>query len=126
MQSVEAQNINWRIMRHVDISRQKTAAPAGVRYLRKPDDDESRPHGAVGPARSSCRWMWINEFGSPLLREDPFQAPPTWTRTKTKGSKDPCAAITPWGTAIKPEVFRRVYYVIGGHHPIPRVGRFRR
>ena len=22
---------------------------------------------------------------------------PTWTRTKTKGSKDPCAAITPWG-----------------------------
>lgn len=33
----------------VDISRQKTAAPAGVRYLRKPDDDESRPHGAVGP-----------------------------------------------------------------------------
>lgn len=35
----------------VDISRQKTAAPAGVRYLRKPDDDESRSHGANGLPR---------------------------------------------------------------------------
>ena len=33
----------------VDISRRELAAPAGARYLRKPDDDESRPHGAVGP-----------------------------------------------------------------------------
>lgn len=32
-----------------------------------------------------------------LFREDPFPCSPTWTRTKTKGSKDPCAAITPWG-----------------------------
>ena len=32
-----------------DISRRELAAPAGARYLRKPDDDESRPHGAVGP-----------------------------------------------------------------------------
>ena len=33
----------------VDISRHEAAAPAGARYLRKPDDDESRPHGAIGP-----------------------------------------------------------------------------
>ena len=33
----------------VDISRRELSAPTGARYLRKPDDDESRPHGAVGP-----------------------------------------------------------------------------
>ena len=33
----------------VDISRRELSAPAGARYLRKPDDDESRSHGAVGP-----------------------------------------------------------------------------
>ena len=32
-----------------DISHHELAAPAGARYLRKPDDDESRSHGAVGP-----------------------------------------------------------------------------
>ena len=32
-----------------DIPRRELAAPAGARYLRKPDDDESRSHGAVGP-----------------------------------------------------------------------------
>ena len=32
-----------------DISRRELSAPAGARYLRKPDDDESRSHGAVGP-----------------------------------------------------------------------------
>ena len=40
------------LMRHnaaSDISRRELSAPAGARYLRKPDDDESRPHGAVGP-----------------------------------------------------------------------------
>ncbi|WP_270559033.1 hypothetical protein, partial [Bifidobacterium pseudocatenulatum] len=33
----------------VDISRRELSAPAGARYLRKPDDDERRSHGAVGP-----------------------------------------------------------------------------
>lgn len=40
------------LMRHnaaSDISRRELSAPAGARYLRKPDDDESRSHGAVGP-----------------------------------------------------------------------------
>ena len=32
-----------------DIPRRELSAPAGARYLRKPDDDESRSHGAVGP-----------------------------------------------------------------------------
>lgn len=39
-------------MRHnaaSDISRRELSAPAGARYLRKPDDDERRSHGAVGP-----------------------------------------------------------------------------
>ena len=60
----------------VDISRRELSAPAGARYLRKPDDDESRSHGAVGP-RAFVMPLDVdqNEFGSPLLREDPFQAP---------------------------------------------------
>ena len=33
----------------VDISRRELSAPAGARYLRKPDENEGRPHGAVGP-----------------------------------------------------------------------------
>ena len=33
----------------VDISRRELSAPAGARYLRKPDENEDRPHGAVGP-----------------------------------------------------------------------------
>ena len=40
------------LMRHnaaSDISRRELSAPAGARYLRKPDENESRPHGAVGP-----------------------------------------------------------------------------
>ena len=40
------------LMRHnaaSDISRRELSAPAGARYLRKPDENEDRPHGAVGP-----------------------------------------------------------------------------
>ena len=33
----------------VDISRRELSAPAGARYLGKPDENEDRPHGAVGP-----------------------------------------------------------------------------
>ena len=33
----------------VDIPSRELSAPAGARYLRKPDDDEDRPHGAIGP-----------------------------------------------------------------------------
>lgn len=33
----------------VDISRRELAAPSGVRYLRKPDENEGRSHGAIGP-----------------------------------------------------------------------------
>ena len=33
----------------VDISRRELSAPAGVRYLRKPDENEGRSHGAIGP-----------------------------------------------------------------------------
>ena len=40
------------LMRHnaaSDISRRELSAPAGARYLRKPDDGEGKKHGAVGP-----------------------------------------------------------------------------
>ncbi len=41
------------------------------------------------------------EYTRTALRRMPqsrlMMGSPTWTRTKTKGSKDPCAAITPWG-----------------------------
>ena len=33
----------------VDIPGRELSAPAGARYLRKPDENEDRPHGAVGP-----------------------------------------------------------------------------
>ena len=33
----------------VDISRRELSAPAGARYLRKPDENEGRSHGAIGP-----------------------------------------------------------------------------
>lgn len=32
-----------------DIPRRELATPAGARYLRKPDENEGRPHGAIGP-----------------------------------------------------------------------------
>ena len=32
-----------------DIPRRELAASAGVRYLRKPDENEGRSHGAIGP-----------------------------------------------------------------------------
>ncbi len=32
-----------------DIPRRELAAPSGVRYLRKPDENEGRSHGAIGP-----------------------------------------------------------------------------
>ena len=32
-----------------DISHHELAAPAGARYLRKPDENEGRLHGAIGP-----------------------------------------------------------------------------
>ena len=33
----------------VDIPSRELSAPAGARYLRKPDENEDRPHGAIGP-----------------------------------------------------------------------------
>lgn len=42
------------LMRHnvaSDISRRELSAPAGTRYLRKPDGEEGKPHGANGLPR---------------------------------------------------------------------------
>ena len=59
----------------VDISRRELAAPAGARYLRKPDDDESRPHGAVGP----------RAFVMPLMDADQMNLGPRFSaRTRFK------------------------------------------
>ena len=58
-----------------DISRRELAAPAGARYLRKPDDDESRLHGAVGP----------RAFVMPLMDADQMNLGPRFSaRTRFK------------------------------------------
>ena len=58
-----------------DIPRRELAAPAGARYLRKPDDDESRPHGAVGP----------RAFVMPLMDADQMNLGPRFSaRTRFK------------------------------------------
>lgn len=50
-----------------------------------------------------------HEKNGPSFLRGPISGSPTWTRTKTKGSKDPCAAITPWGNGvIKHEASRQV------------------
>ena len=114
---------------HLIFPRRELAAPIRVRYLRKPDENEGRSHGAIGPRAFVMPLMDVDQMnlGPRFLRDGPISSSPTWTRTKTKGSKDPCAAITPMGERrIKPEVPPSVYYAICGHHLIPRVGRFRR
>lgn len=111
-----------------DIPRRELAASAGVRYLRKPDENEGRSHGAIGPRAFVMPLMDVDQMNlGPRFSARTHFKLPTWTRTKTKGSKDPCAAITPWGNGDKTQGFPpSVYYAICGHHPIPRVGRFRR
>ena len=49
-----------------------------------------------------------NEFGSPLLREDPFQAPPPGLEPRQRVPKTRVLPLHHGGTAIKPEVFRQV------------------
>ena len=58
-----------------DISRRELAAPAGARYLRKPDENEGRSHGAVGP----------RAFVMPLMDADQMNLGPRFsTRTRFK------------------------------------------
>ena len=59
----------------VDIPGRELSAPAGARYLRKPDDDESRSHGAVGP----------RAFVMPLMDADQMNLGPRFSaRTRFK------------------------------------------
>ena len=72
------------LMRHnaaSDISRRELSAPAGARYLRKPDDDESRPHGAVGP-RAFVMPLDVDQMnlGPRFSARTRFRLPNTWTR----------------------------------------------
>ena len=58
-----------------DISRRELAAPAGARYLRKPDENEGRSHGAVGP----------RAFVMPLMDVDQMNLGPRFSaRTRFK------------------------------------------
>ncbi len=58
-----------------DISRRELAAPAGARYLRKPDENEGRSHGAVGP----------RAFVMPLMDADQMNLGPRFSaRTRFK------------------------------------------
>ena len=59
----------------VDISRRELSAPAGARYLRKPDDGEGKKHGAVGP----------RAFVMPLMDADQMNLGPRFSaRTRFK------------------------------------------
>ncbi len=58
-----------------DISRRELSAPAGARYLRKPDENEGRSHGAVGP----------RAFVMPLMDADQMNLGPRFSaRTRFK------------------------------------------
>ena len=59
MQSVEAQNINWRIMRQLIFpARRQQLRPVRVTYASR---TRTKAGLMVLPdrARSSCHWMWI-------------------------------------------------------------------
>ena len=81
------------------------------RYLRKPDETEERGQ-ANGPRMFMMPDLEVSGYMEKALRRSPQSrlrmGSPTWTRTKTKGSKDPCAAITPWGNGEKPCGYRQV------------------
>ena len=89
-----------------------TSEPVGApRYLRKPDETEERGQ-AKGPRMLIMPDLVVDGYTEKALRHSPqshlIMGSPTWTRTKTKGSKDPCAAITPWGNGGKPCGYRQV------------------
>lgn len=92
-------------------SYRELSAPAGIRYLRKPDAADERGQ-ANGPRMFMMPDLEVSGYMEKALRHSPQSrlgmGSPTWTRTKTKGSKDPCAAITPWGNGGKPCGYRQV------------------
>ena len=61
----------YQLFRHgtVDISQQDSVAPAGVRYIRKPDAGESKAHGTVGP----------RAFVMPLMDADQMSTGPRFS-----------------------------------------------
>ena len=72
------------LMRHnaaSDISRRELSVPAGARYLRKPDENEDRPHGAVGP-RAFVMPLDVDQMnlGPRFSARTRFRLPNTWTR----------------------------------------------
>ena len=93
----------------VDISRRELSAPAGARYLRKPDENEDRPHGAVGP-RAFVMPLDVDQMnlGPPLLREDPFQAPPPGLEPRQRVPKTRVLPLHHGGMAKKPCGYRQV------------------
>ena len=111
-----------------DIPRRELAASAGVRYLRKPDENEGRSHGAIGPRAFVMPLMDVDQvnLGPRFSREDPFQAPHL-DSNQDKGVPKTRVLPTHHGNGDKTRGFPpSVYYAICGHHLIPRVGRFRR
>ena len=103
--SVRNNDEHYLVQSTSDSSQRQLAAPAGARYLRKPDETEERGQ-AKGPRMFIMPDLVVDGYTEKALRHSPqsrlMMGSPTWTRTKTKGSKDPCAAITPWGNGTKP------------------------
>ncbi len=90
----------------VDISRE-SATPIGARYLRKPDENESRTHGAVGP----------RTFVMPLQDAEMQTGPRFSARTRIglphldsnqdKGFQRPVCCHYTMGERRNPNVFRQ-------------------
>ena len=91
-----------------DISRREPAAPAGARYLRKPDENESRPHGAVGP----------RAFVMPLMDADQMSMGPRFSARTRFG--------LPHLDSNQDKGFQRpvcCHYTMGERHKSPRAFR---
>ncbi len=104
-------------------SRESTGLVGSPRYLRKPDAADERGQ-ANGPRMFMMPDLEVSGYMEKALRRSPQSrlgmGSPTWTRTKTKGSKDPCAAITPWGNGRNIRFLPSVHYAILFGRRIPR------
>ena len=94
----------------VDISRHEAAAPAGARYLRKPDDDESRPHGAIGPRAFVMPLMDVDQMSmGPRFSARTRFGLPHLDSNQDKGFQRPvCCHYTMGERHKSPRAFRQV------------------
>ena len=105
----------------VDISRRELSAPAGARYLRKPDENEDRPHGAVGP-RAFVMPLDVDQMnlGPRFSARTPFQAPPPGLEPRQRVPKTRVLPLHRWGMAETLRLPPSVYYATCRQHRVSR------